>query len=156
MIRLVEKSPDDLARWLPANWELYRQDLIAAGVSVGEAQSNVEHHRSKLFVDGRPAPGQHILDVWNDEDKIGSLWLSQQEEGRSSEWFVYDIVVDDVFRGRGFGRLGMAAAEEFVRDRGGTKLGLSVFGFNTVARYLYESMDYKIVSVSMVKEWDDV
>lgn len=156
MIRLTEKSSDDLDRWLPEMWELYRQDLIAAGFSIAEAQVNVDHHQSNLFVDGRPAPGQHILDVWSDEDKIGSLWLSQQDAGKSSEWFIYDIVIDDDYRGRGFGRLGMAAAEEFVRARGGTKLGLSVFGFNTVARQLYDSMDYKVVSVSMVKDWNNV
>jgi ribosomal protein S18 acetylase RimI-like enzyme len=42
-------------------------------------------------------------------------------------------------------------AEEFARNRGATKLELNVFGNNTVARGLYESLGYRISTVHMSK-----
>ena len=46
----------------------------------------------------------------------------------------------------------MEAAEAFVRDRGATRLSLNVFGYNTVARRLYESLDYQVLAVGMYKD----
>jgi ribosomal protein S18 acetylase RimI-like enzyme len=47
----------------------------------------------------------------------------------------------------------MLAAEEFVTSKSGTRLALNVFGSNTVARRLYESLDYQVMSVSMFKDF---
>ena len=140
-----------LAEWLPLMWESYRQDLISAGESAKSADKNVEHHKRLLFDEGRPAAGQHILDVFDDDERVGVLWLSQQNGGTSAEWYVYDVVVEPDHRGEGYGRATMQAGEDFARRHGGQSLALNVFGNNTVARRLYESMDYQIVSQSMKK-----
>jgi ribosomal protein S18 acetylase RimI-like enzyme len=84
---------------------------------------------------------------------VGTLWLADKKNEEEKDWYVYDIIVNEEFRGKGFGRLTMRAAEDFVKDQGGKRLGLNVFGPNTVARSLYESMDYQVMAVSMYKDF---
>lgn len=137
--------------WLPLMWATYRQDLIDAGESVEAADKNVEHHKKMLFEDGRPGAGQYVFDAFEGDKRVGVLWLSQQDGGKSAEWFVYDIVIEPEHRGKGYGRATMEAGENFAREHGGNSLALNVFGPNTVARRLYESMDYQLVAQSMKK-----
>jgi ribosomal protein S18 acetylase RimI-like enzyme len=45
----------------------------------------------------------------------------------------------------------MEAVETYVRKHGGNSVGLNVFGFNTVARSLYESLGYITQNIGMKK-----
>jgi ribosomal protein S18 acetylase RimI-like enzyme len=45
----------------------------------------------------------------------------------------------------------MKAIESFVQKQNGVSIELSVFGFNTVARKLYESEGYETTRISMKK-----
>jgi ribosomal protein S18 acetylase RimI-like enzyme len=92
------------------------------------------------------------LDVIENGETVGALWLADQSSQSQGSWFIYDIVINEAFRGRGLGRKTMTAGEEFVKAHGGTRLALNVFGPNRVARNLYESMDYQTMAVSMFKD----
>ncbi len=46
----------------------------------------------------------------------------------------------------------MLLAEEQARAAGAVELGLNVFGYNTVARALYESLANETVSMQMRKQ----
>jgi ribosomal protein S18 acetylase RimI-like enzyme len=150
MIELVEKSEAMLATWLSTMWSEYHADLLAAGMPVAEADRNVERNRAHLLDGERPSAGQHIFDVVNDGAVVGTLWLGHQPGEK--EWFIYDIVIDAARRGAGLGRVTMLAAEAYVRGKSATRLGLNVFGSNTIARRLYESLDYQVLSISMYKD----
>lgn len=151
MIELVEKSDAILATWLSTMWADYRADLLTAGMSVLEADRNVERNRATLLNGEQPAAGQYILDVVSDDAVVGTLWLGHQPG--QNEWFIYDIVINEEHRGIGLGRATMIAAEEYVRSRSATRLGLNVFGRNTIARRLYESLDFQVMSVAMYKDF---
>ncbi len=60
-------------------------------------------------------------------------------------------MIDPAHRGRGLGRAAMVLAEEAARSQGASELGLNVFGPNTVARRLYESLGYETTAVNMRK-----
>lgn len=152
MIELIEKSNDDASAWLVQLWKSYYQDLLAAGMTKEQADRNVERNREQLVKDGRLAPGQRVFDVVNDGSQVGVLWLGHQPDQSPGEWFIYDIEIDEDVRGTGLGRATMLAAEAFVTSQAGTRLGLNVFGNNTVARRLYESLDYRTLSLSMYKD----
>ncbi|WP_346426683.1 GNAT family N-acetyltransferase [Streptomyces sp. YIM 130001] len=64
------------------------------------------------------------------------------------------MVIDADQRGQGFGRAAMVLGEEYARAQGAHTLGLSVFGFNTGARGLYESLGYETTSVKLHKRLD--
>ncbi len=70
---------------------------------------------------------------------------------RKAFW-VWEVVVDEQHRGRGLGRAAMLLAEEQARAAGAVELGLNVFGYNTVARALYESLAYETLSMQMRKQ----
>jgi ribosomal protein S18 acetylase RimI-like enzyme len=154
VVELREKPPAGVAAWLASMWVGYREELLGAGMSEAEADQNIERNRSQLLDGDQLVAGQFVLDVLDEGEAVGSLWLANQSPQGQSAWFIYDIVIDEKFRGRGLGRQTMTAGEEFVKARGGTRLGLNVFGPNAVARRLYESMDYQVMAVSMFKNLD--
>ncbi|HEY5110829.1 MAG TPA: GNAT family N-acetyltransferase [Acidimicrobiales bacterium] len=152
MILLRPKSDADLKAWIPMMWADYRESILSAGFSSEEADLNIERNEKTLFVDGMPNDEQHFFDVVDDETIVGTIWLAEGREGSPSEWFVYDIVIDEEFRGKGLGRSTMLAAEDYVKSHGGTKLALNVFGYNVIARGLYESMGYSPLAIGMRKD----
>ena len=60
-------------------------------------------------------------------------------------------MIDEEFRGRGYGREAMLLAEQLARREGALTLGLNVFGHNQVARTLYSSLGYEETAVQMRK-----
>lgn len=132
-------------------WTDYLEQLLEAGFTQREASLNIERNKSSLFVEGSPIGDQRLFDVMDDDVLVGRLWLAKIDDQGANEWFVYDVIIDQKFRGRGLGRSTMQAAEDDVRSQGGTKLTLNVFGPNTVARGLYQSMGYSVLAVGMRK-----
>ncbi len=152
VVRLVAKPKSELVAWFEETWVDYAEDLARAGFTPEEVEQNIARNTAALFVDGLPNDEQRVFDVLHGDVVVGSLWLAERREASAGEWYIYDIVVDEEFRGQGYGRATMTAAEEYVRAQGGTKLGLNVFGFNTVARSLYESMGYVAMTIGMRKD----
>ena len=143
---------DDIAQWQAHMWVDYRNELLAVGFTSESADANIERHQKALFSDGVPNADQHVLEVWCDEDRVGFLWLAKGYSlGDPDHWYVYDIVIFPEFRGRGWGRDAMLAGEEYAASRGGTQLSLNVWGHNTVARSLYESLEFVPVAIEMRK-----
>ncbi len=154
MVHLEPKSGSDVAAWLTTMWTDYREQLLGAGFTQRDASLNIERIKANLFVDGVPNGDQRLFDVLDDGARVGSLWLAKTDDPSAHEWFIYDVVIEPEFRGRGFGRSTMQAAEDYVRGQGGTRLSLNVFGPNVVARSLYESMGYSVLTVGMGKDLD--
>jgi ribosomal protein S18 acetylase RimI-like enzyme len=86
------------------------------------------------------------------EELVGWLWLAvPQGDGNPSMAWVNDVEIDAAFRGRGYGRRAMLLAEQEARARGMTSIGLNVHGHNTVARALYDSLGYEVMTQQMSK-----
>jgi ribosomal protein S18 acetylase RimI-like enzyme len=71
--------------------------------------------------------------------------------GRPNSAWVFDIEIDEAYRGKGYGRGLMEAAERELIGRGVTRLALNVFGYNTPAVKLYESLGFTVMSQQMAK-----
>ena len=89
-----------------------------------------------------------------DGEAVGSLWMGRPFGGSESTWFVFYVEVDEAHRGKGFGRVAMQAAEDWTRAHGGSRVALNVFGPNTVARNLYDSLGYQVMATGMFKDLD--
>jgi ribosomal protein S18 acetylase RimI-like enzyme len=152
-IQLREKSPDDRQRWRTAEIAHYRAELLEAGNSAQDVEENITRNQSQLWIGDEPAKGQFIFDVIRGDKRVGNLWLGARP-GSDSEWWIYDIEIDEEFRGTGLGRATLRAAEEFAQAHGATQLGLNVFGSNAVARHLYESSGFQVRNVLMYKDLD--
>ena len=145
-------NEDEVAAFAAGAMGGYVQERIASGEKPEEARRIAAVQTRELFPDGKPAPGQLLYRVVDDEAAaVGSLWIGPRTPENAAAYWVWDVEIDETQRGKGFGRAAMVMAEEAARDHGATELGLNVFGHNAVARSLYESMGYQTAAVNMRK-----
>lgn len=112
--------------------------------------------RRRLLPHGFDTPGMHWYLARTPSDQvIGYLWLATEPTDSFGDGaWIYAIAVDPQFRGRGFGRRLLEAAELEARRLGAASIALNVFGKNRVARRLYESSGFEVTSLQMRKSLD--
>ncbi|MFE6866459.1 GNAT family N-acetyltransferase [Kitasatospora sp. NPDC057692] len=138
--------------WLDRSRRDYAKDLVSAGQTPGDAQRHADESMARAFPSGEPGPGHAVFDVLDEAGlAVGHLWIGPDTSGDTASWWIWDVVIDEDRRGRGLGRTAMLLGEEYARAQGARTLGLNVFGFNTGARGLYESLGYETTSVKMLK-----
>lgn len=146
-----------------AEYATFRSHTIvqyaAAHTSVGSWSEEEALEKSKLAIDellpnGQETDGTLVMTALDGEGtSIGYLWIGLQRRGGSpGEAWIYDIELYEPFRGKGYGRALLAVAEDSARNLGVKKLGLNVFGNNTVARNLYDSAGFQVTAMQMSKE----
>ena len=136
--------------WLDRARAAYVADLVASGIGEAAAARTAAEQQAAAFPDGRPADGHVLFDVVVDGDEVGYLWTGPRAADDDDHWWVWDIEIDEAWRGRGVGRAAMELAEDEARSRGCIEIGLSVIADNP-ARHLYESLGYREASVRMRK-----
>lgn len=148
MVELKPMSKQRFAIWSEKIWELYEQELIESGVNPASAKRLCDEGREASMPNGVLQPGNEVFESFNNNESVGIVWLWID----GTQWFIYDIEIDEEHRGKGLGRATMRAIEDYVKKHGGTAIDLSVFGFNEIARKLYESEGYEVKRIQMKKE----
>ncbi len=151
-VELAPMPESGFEGWLPLALEHYVESRERAGDTHEQARARAERSMATYFPDGHLLEGHFVFEVMADGEPVGAVWIGpnpQVPDGRS--WWVYDIGIAEEHRRKGYGRAAMLLAEEEVRKLGGTSLGLNVFGFNTDARSLYESLGFETVSLQLRK-----
>ena len=146
-----------------AEFAVYRErsirDYAAEHVRAGnwnssQAEALAAKQTDDLLPDGVDTPGMVLLAAeTTNAGVIGIVWVELQHEQTTGAW-IYDIQIDEEFRGAGLGRTTLRSAEEFAKAHGATQLGLNVFGSNAVARHLYETSGFQVKNVLMYKDFD--
>lgn len=150
-LTLVSMAYEDIAQWLATTRATYVSERIKAGDTLERANSNAAQAYTSAFPEGHPTASQRVFDVLLDNNKVGYLWLSPEDGTDCDRWWIYDIAIHPQFRGQGLGRRTMALAEDLAHRNGASALGLNVFGHNTTARKLYDSLGYDVSSIQMRK-----
>ena len=154
-IALVPMPAERFPAWLENSVAEYAADLMALGQSSDDARRAAERGMEVSFPYGAPTPGHHVFDIVADGGRVvGYLWIGASAGGSDTEWWLWDIFIEEDSRGKGWGRQAMIAAEDVAREHGITSVGLSVFGFNETAKHLYETLGYKVTSIKMSKAVD--
>ncbi len=139
--------------WLPRQVAGYAALIAASGALPRQAaREKAERDTARYFGHGAATPGQFVFRIMAGPVSVGWLWLGVPgpDPDPLMAW-VFDIEIEAAFRGRGYGRAAMLLAEEEARARGMTSLGLNVHGPNTVARSLYDSLGYEVMTQQMRK-----
>ena len=149
LLPMTAEAFDD---WREHSIESFAQDLArSAGRPLGAARQRANAVFAELLPEGIDTADTWLRTVVDGEGtQVGTLWLGPHPE-RSTVAVVYDIEITAGYRGRGFGRAAMLAAERLALDAGITEIGLNVFGFNTSAQQLYASLGYQVVAIQMTK-----
>lgn len=151
-LKLSPMDADEFARWLPRMRDDYAQDIaVNGGASAEEAQRKATADMEELFPADEPSADQFVFVIEVDGERVGELWFAEREGGLGRSLWIYDVHVEDAYRGRGYGREAMLFAEAEARRRGLHRVGLNVHGGNEVARGLYQSLGYRENAIVMSK-----
>lgn len=140
-IEVEEMSAAELTTFLRGAVSDYAAAREAAGESSVEARTSAQAAYDELLPGGRPGPGQHLFTVRYHGESVGALWVGMRWPAQA---WVYNVVVDEAWRGRGIGAAAMVHAALLTHESGRRWLGLNVFGQNTHARSLYERLGYVV------------
>lgn len=126
--------------------------MQADGFTQQEAEQFVADQERAILPQGIATPGHHFLWAVADDagPRIGLIWLFTNPATHQA--FLFQIEVFAPSRGRGNGRLLLAAAEAFALNAGARTVVLNVFASNAAAIALYRAAGYQTVSHSMTKQ----
>jgi ribosomal protein S18 acetylase RimI-like enzyme len=153
-LRLRPPTQAEFDEWLPRQQAQYAAGIVASGaLPLAAAEQKAIRDTTTRLPDGFRTPGQLIFRLMAGEEPAGWLWLEVPYSGGGDPHmaWVNDIEVDQACRGRGYGRQAMLLAEREARDHGMTSICLNVHGRNTIARALYDSLGYEVMSQQMKK-----
>jgi ribosomal protein S18 acetylase RimI-like enzyme len=150
MVRLIPMTEREFQAYLECDVRRYAQEHIKAGdwhPSDALERSRREHHR--LLPNGLASKNQYLLSIEAEElgAKVGIIWFAVHDTSA----FVYDLLIHDKFRRRGYGTQALVALEEKVRRLGVDTISLHVFAHNRPARALYEKVGYRGKGLHMSK-----
>ncbi|MGN6325162.1 N-acetyltransferase family protein [Pseudolysinimonas sp.] len=151
-IRVRPMTAEEFSAWQEHSFAAYAVEVSEArGIPFEDARRIAAESHARYLPDGQATAGVHLV-VGEDAAgaRVGILWVGPNPNGVGPAW-VYDIEVEEPRRGEGWGRALMREAERLAREDGHAEIGLNVFGSNTVARRLYESLGFATSSVQMRK-----
>ncbi|MFD8868047.1 GNAT family N-acetyltransferase [Streptomyces sp. NPDC059590] len=145
----------------PAWFEHERTEHIRSwterGVAEEAARAKADTAYATLLPDGPATSGTLLRVLAHDGTDVGTVWVAiRPEEGAEAEGalegYVFGVEVVEGHRGRGHGRTLMLAAERDSLAAGARTIGLHVFGGNTAALRLYESLGYRPTEYHLFKQ----
>jgi RimJ/RimL family protein N-acetyltransferase len=136
----------------------YAADKVKAGVwPADEAEDRAAKEVEGLLPDGTFTRDHYLYSV-RDESvpaEVGILWISPRNSGAGRTLWIYDIIVHEGFRRRGYASRILHLVEDKARKLGAAKVELHVFGHNHGARALYKKLGYTPTSIVMAKPVGD-
>ncbi len=152
MVSLQPMSQSEYDLWISKSLKTYCEENQKAGMSVSEALKKSEDDFSRLLPKGLQTPEQFLKSIYYEDKHAGTLWYGLRGPKDNQKVFIYDIIVDETYRGRGVGKEAMILLERDVVQLGLSHIGLHVFGHNHTARKLYKSLGYEETNVNMEKK----
>ena len=155
MVRLVPMTETEYQAYLEFDMQRYAEENVKAGnwhPSEALEKSRKEHQR--LLPDGLATKSQYLFSIEDEKtgSKVGEIWFAVDYKRPQPSAFVYDFMIHEEFRRRGYGTQALQALEEKVKELGVNKISLHVFGHNHAARALYEKMGYETTGTYMSKK----
>ncbi|WP_055557599.1 GNAT family N-acetyltransferase [Streptomyces sp. NBRC 110028] len=146
----------DYPAWHAQARARYARSVRDSGLAREQAEAKADTDYATLLPHGPATPGTVLRVLAHDGTDVGTLWVAlragEPDAQERGEAYVYSVEVAEEHRGRGHGRTLMLAAERDSLAAGARSLGLHVFGGNTPALRLYESLGYAVVEYNLIKQ----
>ena len=149
MVTLIPMQQDDFETFLEHGIREYAEDHVRNGNWPAEgalerSKKEFEHY----LPDGLHSRDQYLWSLFDETgNKIGVLWVQVKDQ----KAFIFDFVIDENFRGKGFGKQALAAMDEKLKSMNVESVALHVFGDNIVAQELYKKAGFQITGIHMKK-----
>jgi len=132
----------------------YAADKVRAGAwSPAGAEGKAAKDVGVLLPEG-PATRNHFLYSIRDDSvpaEVGTVWFALGHSGAGRSVWIYDIIIHENFRRRGYASRTLKLVEHEAGELGARSVELHVFGHNQGAQALYEKMGYSVTSITMAK-----
>ncbi|MCA0987519.1 GNAT family N-acetyltransferase [Guptibacillus algicola] len=150
MITLRKMTSSEFTSFLDSAVERYADEKVKSNNwNQREARLKAEAEYHLLLPLQENTENHYLYTVSaNDEAVIGSVWVELKENDKA---FIRDFHIHSEHQGNGLGKAAMKEIERVGEDLGVKKIGLHVFGHNTIARGLYETLGYETTNVMMIK-----
>jgi len=154
MIKLVPMTEEDFLDYRKEAIPNYAADKCRAnGYPKDGALRLANETFEKLLPKGIETPNHYLFNLESEAgDILGILWIGIAKEHDLKLPYVFDVQLEPQFRGKGYGKAAMAAAEAKVRELGYNRIGLHVFAHNEIAVGLYQRLGYRTTDFTMQKE----
>jgi ribosomal protein S18 acetylase RimI-like enzyme len=150
LINLELMDSAEFQRYLNMAIENYANEHVLAGNwSEEESIDKATEEYTSLLPEGEKTVNNYLYTIREVDQEVGMIWLAKKTNDKG---FIYDIRISATYQGRGFGKEAMKQIELIGKSLGLKKIGLHVFGYNKVARTLYEKLGYETTSLLMEKE----
>jgi ribosomal protein S18 acetylase RimI-like enzyme len=157
MITLEPMTEAEYQSYLvPAVTGYAHEIAISAAMSEEAALESSRKQYAELLPTGRATPNNYLFTIVDAErhHPVGILWFALEEKQGRSVAFVYDVSIEEEYRRHGYGSQAFREMEKQVRELGGSRIALHVFGHNSGAVDMYTKLGYETTSVMMAKELD--
>jgi RimJ/RimL family protein N-acetyltransferase len=132
----------------------YAADKVRAGAwAQAEAEGRAARDVDELLPEGPATRGHFLYSVMDDSTgaDVGTVWFALRNSGVGPSVWIYDIIINENFRRKGYASRTLDLVEDRARALGAKSVELHVFGHNQGARALYEKVGYKETSITMAK-----
>jgi ribosomal protein S18 acetylase RimI-like enzyme len=153
-LSLRPMTSDEFILYEDADAHRYADGMVRAGFwSANGALRRAKEAHAQLLPQGVNTEDHFFFVIESVEQAgpVGVIWLSVNRETAPPSGFIYDLLIHEPFRGRGFGRQAMLELEGKARDLGLASLSLHVYEDNAPAKALYRSLGYEVKSMNMAK-----
>ena len=156
MIDLVPMNDDEFEEYLKAAVQKYAKEKVESGSWKEEESLELSNREFKRHLPNGIATKGHYL--FNLKDKntnrnVGMIWVGlKNPDNREDGAWIWDFIVNESERGRGFGKDALIALDRFLGNIGQNKVSLHVFGHNEIAINLYKKSGYRITDLVMSKD----
>ena len=150
MTKLEPIQQEDFERFLEREIRGYAEDHVRNGNwspegALERSKQEFEHY----LPDGIHSKDQYLYSIiYENDNKIGVLWVQVKEH----KAFIFDFVIDEAFRGKGYGKQALAAMDEKLLSMNVESVELHVFGDNVTAQELYKKAGFQITGIHMNKK----
>lgn len=155
MVRLVPMTESEFQIYLKHSIESYAQEHVKAGNwDSSDALQKAEKEFLQLLPEGVASKEQHLLSSEDSHTglKVGLIWFAEKRQGSRPSAFIYDFLIYEEYRKKGYGKQTLAALEEKVKELGIETISLHAFGHNQAAISLYQKAGYEITNLHMAKK----
>jgi RimJ/RimL family protein N-acetyltransferase len=132
----------------------YAADKVRTGAwSQAEAEGRATRDVDGLLPEGPATQGHFLYSVRDDstDAEVGIVWFALRDSGVGRSVWIYDIIINENFRRRGYASRTLELVEARAKELGAKSVELHVFGHNQGAQALYEKVGYGVTSITMAK-----
>ena len=151
-VRLVKLEDAPYREYRENLIRAYAADKVRAGAwSQTEAESRATKDVDGLLPQGPNAHNNFLFSVRDESAEVGIVWFALRDSGVGRSVWIYDIIIHEGFRRRGYASRTLELVEDMAKKLGARSVRLHGFSHNHGAQALYEKIGYTATSLTVAK-----